>query len=42
MNETQVSLRVDVIAEIFGKGQLSQEVVIKETFYFSYFILKII
>ena len=42
MNETQVSLRVDVISNICCKGQLSQEVVMKWTFYLSYFIQKII
>ena len=38
MNGAQVTLRVDVICNICWKGQLSQQVVIKETFYLNYFI----
>ena len=33
MNETQVSLRVDVVSNICWKGELLQYVVITETFY---------
>ena len=42
INETQVSLRVDVISNISCKGQLSQRLVIKESIYLNYFIRNII
>ena len=41
MIETQVSLRVDAIPNNCWKGQLSQQVVIKATFYMNYFSGKI-
>ena len=42
MNETKVSLRVDVISNLCCKEQLSQWVVVKETFSLNYFIWNII
>ena len=40
ISENEVNLRIDVIFNICWKGQMSQEHVIKETFYFNVFIGK--
>ena len=42
LNEKELTLRVDLISNICWKGQLSEEDIIKEAFYFNYFMGKII